>query len=72
MLDVFHSRMGLHACTDMSHCTGRCYAGEHDISDDIRAKDPCSPTKLRSDKPEFTINRTLFVLLTSLVYRDIP
>lgn len=33
MSDVDQSSMGLHACTDMSHRTGRRYAGKHDISE---------------------------------------
>ena len=53
--------------SDMSRCTRLHNAGKHDVSDDFWATDPCSSTKLRSYKPEFTIYRTLFVHPTSLV-----
>ena len=53
--------------TDMPCCARLRFAGNHDISDDFQATDPCSPTKLHSCKPEFMRNRTLFVLPTSPV-----
>lgn len=58
-------------CKDMSRCIGLRYAGNHDLSDDFWLTDPCSLTELRFYKPEFTMNRTVCVLPTSSVNRDI-
>ena len=62
---------GWYASTDMSRCTRLHNARKHDKSDTFRVTGPCSSTEVRSYKPQFMIDRTLFVLPTCPVERDI-
>ena len=60
-------------CTSSSAVIQICLdTPDSDKPDDCRATIPCSSIELCNYTQEFMINRTLFVLLTCPVYRDIP